>query len=143
MDVPEPPASVEIRTTDSDTFRGVRVRAHTDEHTYEGWCGRWHYDEYGVIIYDAERDDGAEVGPLAPYLEGKLAATRSEALRAGYHGLHERHTLSSWKHGRNRPHGHRASLPAVLCHQRPDHEIWSLRRKPSNAPPKTTATMTM
>jgi hypothetical protein len=47
-----------------DTFRGVRVRAHTDEHSYEGWCGRWHYDEYGVIIHDAERDDGEHVGAV-------------------------------------------------------------------------------
>jgi hypothetical protein len=47
-----------------DTFRGVRVRAHTDEHIYEGWCGRWHYDEYGVIIYDAEREDGEKVGAV-------------------------------------------------------------------------------
>ena len=23
-----------------DAFRGVRVRVHTGEHTYEGWCGR-------------------------------------------------------------------------------------------------------
>jgi hypothetical protein len=47
-----------------DTFRGVRVRAHTDDHTYEGWCGRWHYNEHGVIIYDAERDDGEQVGAV-------------------------------------------------------------------------------
>jgi hypothetical protein len=47
-----------------DVFRGVRVRAHTDSHTYEGWCGRWHYNEHGVIIYDAERDDGEQVGAV-------------------------------------------------------------------------------
>jgi hypothetical protein len=47
-----------------DTFRGVRVRAHTDDHFYEGWCGRWHYNEHGVIIYDAERDDGEQVGAV-------------------------------------------------------------------------------
>jgi hypothetical protein len=47
-----------------DTFRGVRVRAHTAGHTYEGWCGRWHYNEHGVIIYDAERDDGEHVGAV-------------------------------------------------------------------------------
>jgi hypothetical protein len=47
-----------------DTFRGVRVRVHTSEHTYEGWCGRWHYNEHGVIIYDAERDDGEHVGAV-------------------------------------------------------------------------------
>jgi hypothetical protein len=47
-----------------DTFRGVRVRAHTAEHSYEGWCGRWHYNEHGVIIYDAERDDGEHVGAV-------------------------------------------------------------------------------
>jgi hypothetical protein len=47
-----------------DTFRGVRVRAHTAKHTYEGWCGRWHYNEHGVIIYDAERDDGEHVGAV-------------------------------------------------------------------------------
>lgn len=47
-----------------DTFRGVRVRVHTDDHTYEGWCGRWHYNEHAVIIHDAERDDGEEVGAV-------------------------------------------------------------------------------
>ena len=47
-----------------DTFRGVRVRVHTDEHTYEGWCGRWHYNEHGVIVYDAERDDGEQMGAV-------------------------------------------------------------------------------
>jgi hypothetical protein len=47
-----------------DMFRGVRVRTHTDEHTYEGWCGRWHYNEHAAIIYDAERDDGEEVGAV-------------------------------------------------------------------------------
>lgn len=47
-----------------DTFRGVRVRVHTDEHIYEGWCGRWHYNEHGVLVYDAERDDGEQVGAL-------------------------------------------------------------------------------
>lgn len=45
-----------------DAFRGVRVRVHTTEHTYEGWCGRWHYNEHGVIIHDTERDDGEELG---------------------------------------------------------------------------------
>lgn len=29
-----------------DAFRGVRVRVHTDEHTYERWCGRWHYNQH-------------------------------------------------------------------------------------------------
>jgi hypothetical protein len=47
-----------------DAFRGVRVRVHTSAHTYEGWCGRWHYNEHGVIVYDAERDDGEEVGAV-------------------------------------------------------------------------------
>ena len=47
-----------------DTFRGVRVRAHTDEHTYEGWCGRWYYNEHAVVIYNAERDDGEQVGAV-------------------------------------------------------------------------------
>ena len=47
-----------------DTFRGVRVRVHTDGYIYEGWCGRWHYNEHGVIIYDAERDDGEEIGAV-------------------------------------------------------------------------------
>jgi hypothetical protein len=47
-----------------DTFRGVRVRVHTDEHTYEGWCGRWHYNEHGMIVYDAERDDGEQMGAV-------------------------------------------------------------------------------
>ena len=47
-----------------DAFRGVRVRVHTSEHSYEGWCGRWHYNEHGVIVYDAERDDGEEVGAV-------------------------------------------------------------------------------
>jgi hypothetical protein len=47
-----------------DTFRGVRVRVHTDEHSYEGWCGRWYYNEHGVIVYDAERDDGEQVGAV-------------------------------------------------------------------------------
>jgi hypothetical protein len=47
-----------------DTFRGVRVRVHTDGHTYEGWCGRWHYNEHAVIIHDAERDDGEQVGAV-------------------------------------------------------------------------------
>jgi hypothetical protein len=32
-----------------DTFRGVRVRVRTDEYTYEGWCGQWHYNEHGVM----------------------------------------------------------------------------------------------
>ena len=35
-----------------------------DEHTYEGWCGRWHYNEHAVIIYDAERGDGEQVGAV-------------------------------------------------------------------------------
>ncbi|WP_435079875.1 ParB/RepB/Spo0J family partition protein [Halococcus sp. AFM35] len=47
-----------------DTFRGVRVRVRTSEHTYEGWCGRWHYNEHGVIVYDAERNDGEKVGAV-------------------------------------------------------------------------------
>ena len=47
-----------------DTFRGVRVRVHTNDHTYEGWCGRWHYNEHAVIIHDAERDDGEQVGAV-------------------------------------------------------------------------------
>ena len=47
-----------------DAFRGVRVRVHTSEHTYEGWCGRWHYNEHGVVVYDAERDDGEHVGAV-------------------------------------------------------------------------------
>jgi hypothetical protein len=47
-----------------DTFRGVRVRVYTDEHTYEGWCGRWHYNEHGVVVYDAERDDSEHVGAV-------------------------------------------------------------------------------
>jgi hypothetical protein len=47
-----------------DTFRGVRVRVHTDERSYEGWCGRWYYNEHAVIVYDAERDDGEQVGAV-------------------------------------------------------------------------------
>jgi hypothetical protein len=42
----------------------VRVRVRTSEHTYAGWCGRWHYDEYGVILYNAERGDGEHVGAV-------------------------------------------------------------------------------
>jgi hypothetical protein len=47
-----------------DTFRGVRVRVRTSKYTYEGWCGRWHYNEHGVIVYDTERDDGEHVGAV-------------------------------------------------------------------------------
>ena len=47
-----------------DTFRGVQVRVHTGDHTYEGWCGRWHYNEHGVVVYDADRDDGEHVGAV-------------------------------------------------------------------------------
>jgi hypothetical protein len=47
-----------------DTFRGVRVRVHTASHTYEGWGGRWHYNDHAFVIYDAERDDGEQVGAV-------------------------------------------------------------------------------
>jgi hypothetical protein len=26
--------------------------------------GRWHYNEHGVVVYDAERDDGEHVGAV-------------------------------------------------------------------------------
>ena len=38
--------------------RGVRVRVHIDEHSYEGW----YYNEHAVVIDDAERADGEQVG---------------------------------------------------------------------------------
>ena len=32
-----------------DTFRGTRVRAHTAEHTYEGWARLWHYNQPATV----------------------------------------------------------------------------------------------
>jgi hypothetical protein len=45
-------------------YRGTHVRVHTDNFTYEGWCRMFHYDQHAVLLYDVERDDGEEVGPV-------------------------------------------------------------------------------
>jgi hypothetical protein len=45
-------------------YRGTRVRVHTDDYTYEGWCRMFHYDQHAVLLYDVERDDGEAVGPV-------------------------------------------------------------------------------
>ena len=47
-----------------DTFRETRVRAHTAEHTYEGWARLWHYNQPAVVLYDAVRDDGEHRGAV-------------------------------------------------------------------------------
>lgn len=46
----------------NNTFRGVRVRVETASHTYEGRGGRWEYDTHAFLIYDAEREDGVQLG---------------------------------------------------------------------------------
>ncbi|WP_273836944.1 ParB/RepB/Spo0J family partition protein [Halococcus sp. PRR34] len=45
-------------------YRGTRVRVHTADFTYEGWCRMFHYDQHAVLLYDVERVDGEEVGPV-------------------------------------------------------------------------------
>jgi hypothetical protein len=45
-------------------FRGTYVRVHTSAHTYERWAREWHYDQHAILLYDAVRDDGEEVGPV-------------------------------------------------------------------------------
>ena len=47
-----------------DSFRGTRVRAHTTEHTYEGWARLWHYNQPAIVLYDATRNDGEQVGAV-------------------------------------------------------------------------------
>jgi hypothetical protein len=48
----------------NDTFQGVQVRVETANHTYEGYGGRWDYDDHAFLIHDAERDDGEHVGAV-------------------------------------------------------------------------------
>ena len=45
-------------------YRGTRIRVHTADYTYEGWCRMFHYDQHAVLLFDAERDDGETVGPV-------------------------------------------------------------------------------
>ena len=45
-------------------YRGTRVRVHTSTHTYEGWARMWHYDQHAILLYDAVRDDGEQIGPV-------------------------------------------------------------------------------
>jgi hypothetical protein len=47
-----------------DTFRGTRVRVHAAGHTYEGWARLWHYNQPAIVLYDATRDDGDQVGAV-------------------------------------------------------------------------------
>jgi len=47
-----------------DSFRGTRVRAHTAEHTYEGWARLWHYNQPAIVLYDATRNDGEQLGAV-------------------------------------------------------------------------------
>jgi len=47
-----------------DSFRGTRVRAHTTEHTYEGWARLWHYNQPAIVLYDATRNDGEQLGAV-------------------------------------------------------------------------------
>src|SRR5699024_10627584 len=47
-----------------DDFRGTRVRVQTSEHSYEGWTRLWHFDQHAILLYDATRDDGEELGPV-------------------------------------------------------------------------------
>ena len=47
-----------------DTFRGTRVRVHTSKHVYEGWVRLWHYNQPAIVIYDATRNDGEQIGAV-------------------------------------------------------------------------------
>src|SRR5699024_3625261 len=33
-------------------------------HSYEGWARLWHFDQHAILLYDATRDDGEELGPV-------------------------------------------------------------------------------
>lgn len=48
----------------NNTFRGTHVRVHTDGHTYEGWARIWEYSEQSLVLYDAVRDDGEQLGAV-------------------------------------------------------------------------------
>ena len=45
-------------------YRGTRVRVHTSSYSYEGWAREWHYDQHAILLYDAVRDDGEQLGPV-------------------------------------------------------------------------------
>jgi hypothetical protein len=47
-----------------DTFRGEKVRVHAAGHTYEGWARIWHYEDQSLLVLDAVRDDGEELGAV-------------------------------------------------------------------------------
>ena len=47
-----------------ERYRGTRIRVHTADYTYEGWCRMFHYDQHAVLLFDTERDDGEAVGPV-------------------------------------------------------------------------------
>ncbi|WP_233738131.1 ParB/RepB/Spo0J family partition protein [Halocatena pleomorpha] len=40
------------------------MRVTTASHTYEGWGGRWNYNDQAFLVYDAEREDGEHVGAV-------------------------------------------------------------------------------
>jgi hypothetical protein len=46
----------------NNTFRGTRVRVHAGGHTYEGWARVWEFSDQSIILYDAVRDDGEQLG---------------------------------------------------------------------------------
>ena len=48
----------------NNSFRGTRVRAHTAEHTYEGWARLWHHNQPAIVLYDATRNDGERLGAV-------------------------------------------------------------------------------
>ena len=48
----------------NDTFRGEHVRVHAAGHTYEGWARIWEYSEQRLVLYDAVRDDGEQLGAV-------------------------------------------------------------------------------
>jgi hypothetical protein len=48
----------------NNTFRGEHVRVHAAGHTYEGWARIWEYSEQRLVLYDAVRDDGEQLGAV-------------------------------------------------------------------------------
>lgn len=48
----------------NDKFRGEKVRVHAAGHTYDGWARIWHYQDQSLLVLDAVRDDGEEVGAV-------------------------------------------------------------------------------
>lgn len=116
----------------NDTFRGTRVRVVADARTYEGYAGRVDYDDHSLFLYNAERDDGEQLGavllsepttverltPMAPIEEisvGKIApspySTRSMADDAHQQFIKQ-----------TRERGHLLTYPTVRPVAAADHE---------------------